>query len=187
MKGPALRLATLAILACLHTSALEVYAETTNSVSAESGVSTSTGLPRADAPVSESPQKYPASDSTPSTTPPITKTSIVPAPPGMDEFSRLLGYITLLAALAGAVVYLIKFGIPLHRNRSKEERKLNVLEMRPLGSKQFLVVIGYEDTRMLLGVTPGKIDYLCTLDSPSGANRDFSVLVDDAEKKGTTP
>lgn len=187
MRGPAWRLATLAIFACLHTSSLQVYAETTNSLAAESGSSIATNLPSADGSVSETPQKSPASDSIPSTTPPTTKTSIVPAPPGMDEFSRLLGYITLLAALAGAVVYLIKFGIPLHRNRSKEERKLNVLEMRPLGNRQFLVVIGYEDTRILLGVTPGKIDYLCPLDSPTGANRDFSALVDDAEKKGTTP
>ena len=182
MRGPAWRLAALAILACFHTASFEVYAEITDSVSAEREASTSTDSPRADATASEAPQESPASDSTPTT----TKTSIVPAPPGMDEFSRLLGYITLLAALAGAVVYLIKFGIPLHRNRSKEERKLNVLEMRPLGNRQFLVVIGYEDTRMLLGVTPGKIDYLCPLDSSTVANSDFSALVDDAEQKGTT-
>ena len=186
MKGPAWRLAALAILACLHTSSFEVYAEITNSASAEREASTSTDSPRADALPSETPQESPASDSTPTSTPPTTKTSIVPSPPGMDEFSRLLGYITLLAALAGAVVYIIKFGIPLHRSRSKEERKLNVLEMRPLGNRQFLVVIGYEDTRMLLGVTPGKIDYLCPLDSSTVANSDFSALVDDAEKKGTT-
>jgi len=187
MRSPAWRLATLAILACLHTLSPEVYAETTNSLAPESGSSLAADSPRADASANEAPQKSLTSDSTPSTTPPTTQTSIVPAPPGMDEFSRLLGYITLLAALAGAVVYLVKFGIPLHRNRSKEERKLNVLEMRPLGNRQFLVVIGYEDTRMLLGVTPGKIDYLCPLDSPTGANSDFSSLVDDAEKKGTTP
>jgi flagellar biogenesis protein FliO len=118
---------------------------------------------------------------------PADKKTIAPAAPGMDEFGRLLGYITLLAALAGAAIYLIKFGIPLHRNRSKEERKLQVHEMRPLGNRQFLVVVGYEDTRMLLGVTPGKIDYLCPLDPPSSADRDFSRLVDNAENKGSTP
>ncbi|MFM8831767.1 MAG: flagellar biosynthetic protein FliO, partial [Spartobacteria bacterium] len=95
-------------------------------------------------------------------------------------------YITLLAALAGAAVYLIKFGIPLHRNRSKEERKLQVLEMRPLGNRQFLIVVGYEETRMLLGVTPGKIDYLCPLDSPGASDRDFSRLMEKTETKSPT-
>jgi flagellar biogenesis protein FliO len=113
---------------------------------------------------------------------PVEKKSIAPATPGMDEFGRLLGYVTLLAALAGGAIYLIKFGIPLHRNRSKEERKLQVLEMRPLGNRQFLIVVGYEDTRMLLGVTPGKIDYLCALDSISTSAVDFSQLVDQSEK-----
>ena len=102
----------------------------------------------------------------------------------MNEFGRLLGYITLLAALAGAAIYLIKFGIPLHRNRSKEERKLQVLEMRPLGNRQFLIVVGYDDTRMLLGVTPGKIDYLCPRESVSTNPPDFAQLVDQSEKKG---
>jgi flagellar biogenesis protein FliO len=102
----------------------------------------------------------------------------------MNEFGRLLGYITLLAALAGAAIYLIKFGIPLHRNRSKEERKLQVLEMRPLGNRQFLIVVAYDDTRILLGVTPGKIDYLCPLDSVSTHPADFAELVDQSEKKG---
>jgi flagellar biogenesis protein FliO len=89
----------------------------------------------------------------------------------------------LLAAAAGAAIYLIKFGIPLHRNRSKEERKLQVLEMRPLGNRQFLIVVGYEDTRMLLGVTPGKIDYLCPLDSISSTGKDFAQLVEESEKR----
>jgi flagellar biosynthetic protein FliO len=102
----------------------------------------------------------------------------------MEEFGRLLGYITLLAALAGAAVYLIKFGLPMHRNRSKEERKLQVLEMRPLGNRQFLIVVAYEDTRMLLGVTPGKIDYLCALDAPATPAPDFGRLVDEMENKG---
>lgn len=114
----------------------------------------------------------------------VEKKPISPAAPGMDEFGRLLGYITLLAALAGAAVYLIKFGIPMHRNRSKEERKLQVLEMRPLGNRQFLIVVAYEDTRMLLGVTPGKIDHLCALDAPATPDSDFGRLVEEIENKG---
>ena len=124
------------------------------------------------------------SDSAQPSATPAEKKSIAPATPGMNEFGRLLGYITLLAALAGAAIYLIKFGIPLHRNRSKEERKLQVLEMRPLGNRQFLIVVAYDDTRMLLGVTPGKIDYLCPLESVSTNPADFDQLVDLSGKKG---
>ena len=184
MRNLAWRLALVAVLACLHITPLQAAEELSN------------------VPAAEIPQPATAHDATanvvsgnstnisdlahPANTPTEKKT-IAPAAPGMDEFGRLLGYITLLAALAGAAIYLIKFGIPLHRNRSKEERKLQVHEMRPLGNRQFLVVVGYEDTRMLLGVTPGKIDYLCPLDPPSSADRDFSRLVDNAENKGFTP
>jgi flagellar biogenesis protein FliO len=117
-----------------------------------------------------------AQEASPSPTPPPALKA-----PGADEFGRLLGYITLLAAVAGAAIYLVKFGIPLHRARSKEDRKLNVLEMRPLGNRQFLIVVGYEDNRMLLGVTPGRIDYLCSLEkqtSPAAGATDFSKLMD---------
>ena len=58
--------------------------------------------------------------------------------------------------------------------------------MRPLGNRQFLIVVGYDDTRMLLGVTPGKIDYLCPLDSVSTNPADFSQIMDKSEKKGAT-
>ena len=49
--------------------------------------------------------------------------------------------------------------------------------MKSLGNRQFLLVVGYEDQRLLLGVTPGKIDYLCPLDSPQALNPDFSAML----------
>ena len=55
--------------------------------------------------------------------------------------------------------------------------------MRSLGNRQFLLVVGYEEQRFLLGVTPGKIDYLCTLDSTGGTTRDFGALMEDVIKK----
>lgn len=181
MRNIAWRLALVAALACLQAlplhATVEAYepASTSDSTLANPSTSSEAAIVQAMAKAGE-----------PIATPSAEKKSISPAAPGMDEFGRLLGYITLLAALAGAAVYLIKFGIPLHRNRSKEERKLQVLEMRPLGNRQFLVVVGYEETRMLLGVTPGKIDYLCALEAPAAAGQDFSRLVDQAEKKGST-
>jgi flagellar protein FliO/FliZ len=35
-----------------------------------------------------------------------------------------------------------------------------------LGNRQFLVVAEYEDRKMLIGVCPGRIDYLATLSAP---------------------
>lgn len=185
MRCIAWRLALAAALACLQPLPLRAAAEA--SAPASTGDSTLTApVPSAATEIAE--EELKAADPTPSPTaiPSPEKKPISPAAPGMDEFGRLLGYITLLAALAGVAVYLIKFGIPMHRNRSKEERKLQVLEMRPLGNRQFLVVVGYEDTRMLLGVTPGKIDYLCALEAPASNDPDFSRLVDEAENKGST-
>jgi len=170
MRNFAWRLALVAALACLQFPLLQ---ETEEPASAP-----------APAQNTESANLTTPSDSARPSATPAEKKSITPATPGMNEFGRLLGYITLLAALAGAAIYLIKFGIPLHRNRSKEERKLQVLEMRPLGNRQFLIVVGYDDTRMLLGVTPGKIDYLCPLDSVSTNPADFAKLMDQSEKKG---
>jgi len=152
----------------------------------ESQVAQSTPPEPAAPPESAVENSFKPTESVPAPTPAAPKKTLSPTVPGMDEFGRLLGYITLLAALAGAAVYLIKFGIPLHRNRSKEERKLQVLEMRPLGNRQFLIVVGYEETRMLLGVTPGKIDYLCALDSPGASDRDFSRLMENTETKSPT-
>jgi flagellar biogenesis protein FliO len=180
MRNFAWRLALVAVLACLHLSLLQATEESANQT---------TPLPEATPGsiihgASENSTK--TSESAPSPTPAPVNKAVSPTAPGMDEFGRLLGYVTLLAALAGAAIYLIKFGIPLHRNRSKEERKLQVLEMRPLGNRQFLIVVGYEETRMLLGVTPGKIDYLCPLDLPSAADRDFSRMMESAEKETQT-
>jgi flagellar biogenesis protein FliO len=108
-----------------------------------------------------------------------------PPAPDLDSMGRMLGYITLLGALVGVVIYFLKFGLPI-RKRTSDQRKLEVLEMRPLGNRQFLLVVGYEDTRMLLGVTPGKIDYLCPLDSPAATpSRDFASLLNDQEKPET--
>lgn len=46
----------------------------------------------------------------------------------------------------------------------KEARKLSVLETRSLGNRQYLVVADYDGRKFLLGVCPGRIDLLSTLD-----------------------
>ena len=104
-----------------------------------------------------------------------------PPTPDFDSLGRMLGYLTFFAALAGAALYFVKFGLPLRKGLASD-RKLQVLETRPLGNKQYLLVVGYEDTRMLLGVTPGKIDYLCPLDSTT-APADFSTMMGSVENQ----
>jgi flagellar biogenesis protein FliO len=184
MRNLAWRLALVAALTCLQILPLHA---TEGAPEPAPSSSPSSIIDPASTEASADKKPTPEEPAAPAASPSVEKKPISPSVPGMDEFGRLLGYVTLLAALAGAAVYLIKFGLPMHRNRSKEERKLQVVEMRPLGNRQFLIVVGYEETRMLLGVTPGKIDYLCALDSPSSENSDFARLVDNAEKKGFAP
>jgi flagellar biogenesis protein FliO len=117
----------------------------------------------------------------PSASPPTqqaTPTADLPAaspPIDVDSLGRTLTYLTLLAAAAFLAYRFLKNGNPFRNRAAAASRKLQVLETRPLGNRQFLLVVGYEDARMLLGVTPGKIDYLCPLDQ--GTSRDFAELV----------
>jgi flagellar protein FliO/FliZ len=120
----------------------------------------------------------------PSPSPSPTPAATRPPAPDIDALGRTLGYLTLFAALAGGAVYFLKFGLPLARRSAMAERRLNILETRPLGNRQYLIVVAYDDTRMLLGVTPGKIDYLCPLDSNS-APPDFGKIMASNENKST--
>ena len=68
----------------------------------------------------------------------------------------------MLLVICGAGYYLMRRQ-PGFAGGAKGPRKLVVSESRSLGNRQFLVVVEYESERVLLGVTPGKIDYLCPL------------------------
>lgn len=161
MIRPACRLALAAILVCLA------------------------ALPRLAAQDPAAPPKseavFTTSDPVPSPSQPPTKS--FDASPGIDALGKLFVYFTIIAALGAAVVYVSRHGFPFRRTAGTQERKLQILEMRPLGNKQFLLVVGYEDTRMLLGVTPGKIDYLCPLDAAAPDEHAFGALM--AEKNST--
>lgn len=49
-------------------------------------------------------------------------------------------------------------------------RKLKVSESCIVGPRQFIIVAAYEDQRVLIGVSPGQINYLCRVDA--AGNRD---------------
>lgn len=48
----------------------------------------------------------------------------------------------------------------------REARKLNIAESRSLGNRQYLVVADYDGRKFLLGVCPGSIQMLASLDEP---------------------
>lgn len=118
---------------------------------------------------------FTTSDPTP--TPAPSPSTTFDASPGLDALGKLFVYFTIIAALGAIVVYISRHGFPFRPATGSQDRKLQILEMRPLGNKQFLVVVGYEGTRMLLGVTPGKIDYLCPLDAAAPDEHSFGAIM----------
>ena len=83
---------------------------------------------------------------------------------------QLAIYLGLLLAVFAGGAYLLRNGFTLFQPKIKGERKLEISETRMLGNRQFLVVADYEDRKILIGVCPGRIDYLCTL---AGAEPEF--------------
>lgn len=75
----------------------------------------------------------------------------------------ILGYIIILGGMGVAAWYLFKRGV-IRKPFSSSEGKLKVAESRMLGNRQYIMVVEYEDKKILLGVGPGKIDYLTSLD-----------------------
>ncbi len=90
----------------------------------------------------------------------------------MGMLLSTLGYLLVLSGFAVAIWFCFKRGL-LRKGSKNMGNKLNVLESRMLGNRQFLMVVEYEDNKVLLGVGPGKIDYLTSL---SGYRNDFPTL-----------
>jgi len=85
------------------------------------------------------------------------------APPTTSGgLGQAAAYIVILALIAGGAWLLVKRG-SLPRPFTRSEGRLKVLESKMLGNRQFLMVVEYEDAKMLLGVCQGRIDYLTPL------------------------
>ena len=82
-------------------------------------------------------------------------------------------YLGLMLAVIVGGFFLLRNGVAIFQPKFKGERKLNISETRMLGNRQFLVVAQYEERKVLLGVCPGRIDYLCTL---AGGEPEFPKL-----------
>ena len=86
---------------------------------------------------------------------------------------QLVIYLALLLAVFAGGAFLLRNGFTLFQPKMKGERKLEISETRMLGNRQFLIVAAYEDRKILIGVCPGRIDYLCTL---AGAEPEFPSI-----------
>lgn len=102
--------------------------------------------------------------SAPAAQPPAQPAAASPfSPPSSSGgLSQAVAYVAVLGLLVGGAWLLIKRG-SLPRPFARSEGRLKVLETKVLGNRQFLMVVEYEDAKMLLGVCQGRIDYLTPL------------------------
>ena len=83
-------------------------------------------------------------------------------PSSSGGLSQAVAYVVVLGLLVGGAWLLVKRG-SLPKPFARSEGRLKVLETKMLGNRQFLMVVEYEDAKMLLGVCQGRIDYLTPL------------------------
>lgn len=96
---------------------------------------------------------------------PVEPTRVI-SPPGTSVFT-IVGILVL--AVGGA--WLFWRGRTGSTMVSRDTRQLVINETRSLGNRQFLVVASYEDRKFLLGVCPGRIDFLAPLDQPAAKDK----------------
>ncbi len=94
----------------------------------------------------------------------------------------LVGYaLTILVLGAAGLTLLLRGGLlGVSWGTPKAPRKLHIEESRTVGNRQHLAVVEYEGRRVLLGISPGRIDYLCGLDpEASEHSQGFSQTLSD--------
>jgi len=85
-----------------------------------------------------------------------------PSPAGGSTFVMFAGYGVVLAVLGVGVFFALKRG-GWRNVMKRSEGRLQVSETRMLGNRQFLMVVEYEESRLLVGVSPGRIELLTPL------------------------
>ena len=84
------------------------------------------------------------------------------SPAGGSTFVMFTGYGVVLAVLGVGVFFALKRG-GWRNVMKRSEGRLQVSETRMLGNRQFLMVVEYEESRLLVGVSPGRIELLTPL------------------------
>ena len=77
---------------------------------------------------------------------------------------QLLGILFFLVAMAYVYRRLKTSSTYLGKN-GKLNRKLEILETKPLGNRQFLLVVAYENEKFLVGLHPNGMQFLSKLNS----------------------
>ena len=107
----------------------------------------------------------------------VTSTNALPAlptsemPSAASSLFRVFGAFALVIAVFFGGVWLFRNWQRLTLNRGRPS-KLNVLEVRALGQRHAIYVIGYQQQRVLLGTSPAGVSLLSHLpddDSPPEA------------------
>ena len=107
-----------------------------------------------------------------STADPLLSGEAIRSGPSLSPIIFVL--VMLLCILAIVFIYLRRNGL----QRLRKTGELDILETRPLGGRQFLLVARVGQEKFLLGVCPGRIDYLCPLNADSDSlASDFSDVI----------
>lgn len=106
---------------------------------------------------------------------------------GGGSIGMLAILMLFLMALTLGVWFLARRRLP---GRSANLQRLQILETRPLGGRQFLMVVAYGKEAFLLSVCPGRVEYLCPLNdvadiepsepraaAPAGVGASFSKVL----------
>lgn len=96
---------------------------------------------------------------------------------GTQGLLQVLVYFFLLLGILAGGLFFFRNGFGMLSQKNKAARKLEISETRMLGNRQFLVVAEYEGKKMLIGVCPGRIDYLCNLNGSEGDGEHFSSML----------
>ena len=92
--------------------------------------------------------------------------------------SNLLG---LTIQLFGLVLFIISIAFAYKhcknatcsmRSKGNQGRKIEILETKPLGNRQFLFVVAYEKEKFLLGAHPNGLQFLTRLDEACEKQKD---------------
>ena len=94
--------------------------------------------------------------------PEATETDRAPSTAGGSTFVMFTGYGAVLAVLGVGVFFALKRG-GWRTVMKRSDGRLQVSETRMLGNRQFIMVVEYEDSRLLVGVSPGRIELLTPL------------------------